>query len=80
MIELAPETLWLTRFCTQDEASMYILFQKGWRLPSIKELDQVRYFLGVHHVIIWTQETVNNSDFESMLHNKARVIPVRDVC
>jgi hypothetical protein len=78
MIELAPETLWLTRFCTQDEAAMYILFQKGYRLPKIKELDHVRYFLGVHHVIIWTQETVNNSDFESMF--KARVIPVRDVC
>lgn len=78
MIELAPETLWLKHFCTQDEASMYILFQKGYRLPKIKELDHVRYFLGVHHVIIWTQETVNNSDFESMF--KARVIPVRDVC
>lgn len=80
MIELAPETLWLTRFCTQDEAAMYILFQKGYRLPKIKELDQVRYFLGVPHVIIWTQETVNNSDFEMMYYNKARVIPVRDVC
>ena len=57
---------------------MYILFQKGYRLPKIKELDHVRYFLGVHHVILWTQETVNNSDFESMF--KARVIPVRDVC
>ena len=79
MIELAPEPLWLKHFCTQDEAAMYILFQKGYRLPKIKELDQVRYFLGVPHVIIWTQETVNNLDL-MMYYNKARVIPVRDVC
>lgn len=80
MIELAPETLWLTRFCTQDEAAMYILFQKGYRLPNVKELTQVRKLLGVRHIVIWTQETVNNFESNQLMYNKARVIPVRDVC
>lgn len=79
MIELAPETLWLTR-CTQDEAAMYILFQKGYRLPNVKELTQVRKLLGKRHIVIWTQETVNNFESNQLLYNKARVIPVRDVC
>ena len=79
MIELAPETLWLTR-CTQDEAAMYILFQKGYRLPNVKELTQVRKLLGKRYIVIWTQETVNNFESNQLLYNKARVIPVRDVC
>ena len=79
MIELAPKEHWLGH-CTQDEASMYVLFQKGWRLPRIKELNQVRKLLGVRHIVIWTQETVNNFESNQLMYNKARVIPVRDVC
>lgn len=79
MIELAPKTLWLTH-CTQDEAAMYILFQKGYRLPNVKELTQVRNLLGKRYIVIWTQETVNNFESNQLLYNKARVIPVRDVC
>ena len=79
MIELAPKTLWLTH-CTQDEAAMYILFQKGYRLPNVKELTQVRKLLGKRYIVIWTQETVNNFESNQLLYNKARVIPVRDVC
>ena len=87
MIELAPETHWLGH-CTQDEALMHLFFQKGYRLPTWKELPQVRILLNKDTLVIWTEDTIHDPQFSMYdlgpvnhtLAFKAKLIPVRDVC
>ena len=88
MIELAPETQWLN-YCTQDEALMHMFFQKGYRLPTQKELAQMRKLLNKETILIWTDDTIHDPQFKMFelgpkhtetLKFKARLILVRDVC